>query len=222
MSSAMPVSVTALRTLPMFETLRQEHLEEIASYATLRQVAKNTVVVHEGDRTHDIYLVLSGALRVQMGGQEGNEVILSTLGPGEMFGEMGAIDDHPRSASVIATQASGLVVISKNDFKRCLADNFDVSLYIIHNLIKRLRQADRKIESLALIDVSGRVARLLLEMAETRDGRKVVTRRITRQDIARTVGASREMVSRVMRDLHLDGFIEESDGCIWLLGEIGA
>src|ERR1035437_7464933 len=183
MNNVMPVSVTALRTLPMFESLRQDHLEEITRFANLRLVAKNEEVLHEGDCTNDIYLVLSGTLRVQMGDQEGHEVILTMLGPGEMFGEMGAIDEHPRSATVVATKASSLVVISKDDFKRCLAENFDVSLYIIRSLIKRLRLADRKIESLALIDVFGRVARLLLDMAEIKDGRKVVTRHITRQDI---------------------------------------
>lgn len=220
MSPVMPVSVTALRTLPIFESLSQEHLEEIARYATLRHVAKNTEVLREGCRTDNIYLILSGTLRVQMGDQEGHEVILSMLGPGEMFGEMGVIDEHPRSATVVATKPCDLVVIAKNDFKHCLAENFDVSLYIIHSLIQRLRLADRKIESLALIDVSGRVARLLLDMAEVKDGRKVVTRHITRQDIARTVGASREMVSRVMRTLQMQGLIEETDGCIWLCEEI--
>ncbi|HUY01698.1 MAG TPA: helix-turn-helix domain-containing protein [Rhodocyclaceae bacterium] len=143
------------------------------------------------------------------------------LGPGEFFGEMGIIDDHPRSATVKATESSNLVVISKADFQRCLADNFDVSLYIMRSLVKRLRQADRKIESLSLMDVYGRAARLLLELAEDRDGRKVVTRKITRQDIARMIGASREMVSRVMRDLQSGGLIDERDGCIWLCGEAG-
>ena len=217
MRPTMPVSITALRTLPMFETLSNERLEEIARYAHLHRVPRNTEVVHAGDTTDNIFVVLTGSLKVQMCDQEGREVILSQLGHGDMFGEMGAIDDHPRSATVVATKACDLVVIAKEDFKRCLATNFDVSLYIIRSLIKRLRLADRKIESLALIDVFGRVARLLLDMAETRDGRKVVTKHITRQDIAKTIGASREMVSRVMRDLQQQGLIEETDdGCIWL------
>lgn len=222
MPTATPVSIAALRTLPMFESLSQERLEEIYRIATLRRIARNAVVLHAGDRTDNIYLVLSGELEVQMSDLEGRGVILSRLGPGEMFGEMGAIDEHPRSATVMAIKPCDLVVIAKEDFKRCLAANIDIALYIIHSLIKRLRLADRKIESLALIDVFGRVARLLLDMAEIRDGRKVVARHITRQEIARTIGASREMVSRVMRDLHLQGLIEETDGCIWLRDEIGA
>ena len=221
MPPATPVSITALRTLPMFETLDQSRIEEIARIASLRRVAKNTVVLHAGDHTDNIYMVLSGELEVQMSDDEGHGVILSRLGCGEMFGEMGAIDEHPRSATVTAIKPCNLVVISQEDFRRCLGANIDFSLYIIHSLVKRLRTADRKIESLALIDVFGRVARLLLDMAETRDGRKVVARHITRQEIARTIGASREMVSRVMRDLQLQGLIEESDGCIWLRDKIG-
>jgi CRP/FNR family cyclic AMP-dependent transcriptional regulator len=205
----------------MFETLSNERLEEIAGFSSLRRVPRHTTVLQAGDRTDNIYLILTGELKVQISDHEGREVILSVLTPGEMFGEMGVIDDHPRSATVISTEACDLVVIAKDDFKRCLAENFEVSLYIIHSLIQRLRGADRKIESLALVDVYGRVARLLLEMAETQDGRKVVTRRITRQDIAKTIGASREMVSRVMRDLQLQGLIEESEGCIWLRKDIG-
>lgn len=221
MRPAVPVSTVALRTLPVFETLAQERLEEIARYARLVQIARNTVVVHTGDTTNDIYVVLTGSLKVQMSDQEGREVILAQLGHGDMFGEMGAIDDHPRSATVVATQACDLVVIPKDDFKRCLASNFDVALYIIRNLIKRLRDADRKIESLALVDVFGRVARLLIDMSEEIDGRRVVTKHITRQDIAKTVGASREMVSRVMRDLQQQGLIEEAaNGHIWLREDI--
>lgn len=221
MRPAMPVSTVALRTLPVFETLSHERLEEIAHYARLLQVARNTEVMHAGDATNDIYVVLTGTLKVQMSDQEGREVILSQLGHGDMFGEMGAIDDHPRSATVVTTQPCDLVVIPKEDFKRCLASNFDVALHIIRSLIKRLRDADRKIESLALVDVFGRVARLLIDMSEECDGRRVVTKHITRQDIAKTVGASREMVSRVMRDLQVQGLIEEtSDGRIWLRADI--
>ncbi|MCX7178377.1 MAG: cyclic nucleotide-binding domain-containing protein [Proteobacteria bacterium] len=220
MTSSKPVSITALRTLPMFETLSNERLEKIAGFASLRRVARHTTVLQAGDHTDNIYLILTGEIKVQISDHEGREVILSMLTPGEMFGEMGVIDDHPRSATVIATEPCDLVVIAKDDFKICLVENFEVSLYIIHSLVKRLREADRKIESLALVDVYGRVARLLLEMAETQEGQKVVTRRITRQDIAKTIGASREMVSRVMRDLQLRGMIKESEGCIWLHNEL--
>jgi CRP/FNR family cyclic AMP-dependent transcriptional regulator len=147
---------------------------------------------------------------------EGREVILSMLGPGDLFGEIGVIDDNPRSATVVAVDNSDLVVFAKEDFRRCLADNFDLTIAIMRNMAARLRAADQRIESLALLDVFGRVARLLLELAEERDGVKIVPNRMTKQDIAKMVGASREMVSRVMKDLSSQGLIEERDGDIIL------
>ena len=209
--------MTVLRALPIFGMLDDESLRVLTSVAMLRHVPRNTIVLHAGDTTDNIYFVLSGVLKVQVSDEEGREVILSMLGPGELFGEMGVLDDHPRSATVLAVESSELVVIGQADFKQCLARNPDVSLFIIRNLTKRLRLADRAIESLALLDVYGRVARLLLQAAETMDGRKVVTQKLTKQDIAKMVGASREMVSRVMRDLTAQGHIHECDGQLILV-----
>lgn len=211
------VSLTVLRALPIFETLDDESLRPLTRVAMLRKVPRHTVVLKAGDRTDNIYFVLSGALKVQISDEEGREVILSMLRPGELFGEMGVLDDHPRSATVLAVEQSEVVVIGKADFKQCLVDNPDVSFFIMRNLTRRLRLADRNIESLALLDVYGRVARLLLETAETVDGRQVVTHKLTKQDIAKMIGASREMVSRVMRDLTAQGLIAEQDGHLVLV-----
>ncbi|HCX32636.1 MAG TPA: hypothetical protein DHV08_03165 [Rhodocyclaceae bacterium] len=200
----------------MFYGLEERSLESLARVSMMRRVPRGSAVVRAGDRTDFVYLVLSGSLKVLVSDEEGREVILSMLGPGELFGEMGVLDDNPRSATVAAVVPSDLVVIAKSDFKRCLQENFEVCAYIMRNLVQRLRTADRKIESLALMDVYGRVARLLLEMAETVAGEKIVMRKISKQDIAKMIGASREMVSRVMKDLQLQGFIREADGRIYL------
>jgi CRP/FNR family cyclic AMP-dependent transcriptional regulator len=129
------------------------------------------------------------------------------MGPFEFFGEMGMLDDQPRSASVETLEPCEMLRLSKNGFMSCLKDNFDVAMLIIRNLVRRLRDADRKIESLALIDVYGRVARLIIEMAEEIDGNWVVVRAPPKQEIARMIGASREMVSRVVKDLHRKGLV---------------
>lgn len=204
--------MTVLRALPIFETLDDECLKPLMRVAMLRAIPRHTVVLNAGDSTDNIYFVLSGSLKVQVSDEDGREVILSKLGPGELFGEMGVLDENPRSATVLAVEPSQVVVMGKADFKQCLIDNPDVSLFIMRNLTKRLRMADRNIESLALLDVYGRVARLLLESSETIDGRKVVTHKLTKQDMGKMIGASREMVSRVMRDLMAQGLIEERDG----------
>ncbi len=221
MAQPQGITVDALRSMPIFESLSVERIVPIARVAMFRKVPRNHTILRAGDRTDFVYFVLSGTLKVLVSDEEGREVILSNLGAGEFFGEMGVLDDNPRSATVAATTPCELVVISKTDFRRCLAENFDVSLYIMRNLVKRLRTADRKIESLALMDVYGRVARLLLEMAERgEDGQMVVKRKISKQDIAKMVGASREMVSRVMKDLQQQGLIEEGGGRILLREKI--
>ncbi len=217
----MSVSATLLRSLPIFDSLDDTRLAPLVKAAALRPVSRGTVVLREGDRTDNIYFVVNGSLKVLVSDEDGREVILSMLGPGELFGELGVIDDSSRSATVVATQNSDLVTLSKSDFQNCLMANFDVSLFIMRGLAKRLRDADRKIESLALMDVYGRVARLLLDLAEDVDGVKVVTKKMTKQDIAKMIGASREMVSRVMKDLHQQGLIDEGEGRIVLGADLG-
>jgi CRP/FNR family cyclic AMP-dependent transcriptional regulator len=207
------VPVITLRNLPIFESLSDDRLQPIARVCSLQRVERNAVVMRAGDSTENVCFVLRGTLRVLVSDPDGREVILSILGPGELFGEMGVIDGLSRSATVIASEACDLVVIANTDFKRCLAENFDLSLSIMRGLVQRLRAADKAIESLALLDVYGRVARLLLEMAEDGpDGKRVVTRKVTKQDMAKMVGASREMVSRVMKDLQRQGLVEEVNG----------
>lgn len=213
------VAPLLLRSVPVFAGLKEQRLGALAAEASLRNVVRNEVVLRIGDPTDNVYFVLSGRLRVLVSDIEGREVILSMLGAGDLFGEIGVIDDNPRSATVVAVDSSDLVVFDKDDFRRCLADNFDITLAIMRSLAGRLRVADQRIESLALLDVYGRVARLLLELAETRDGLKIVPSRLTKQDIAKMVGASREMVSRVMKGLTQQGLIEERDGEVVLRTE---
>jgi CRP/FNR family cyclic AMP-dependent transcriptional regulator len=143
-----------------------------------------------------------------MGEADGKEVILGIIGPGEFFGEMGLIDDRPRSASVVTIEPCELLSVTKRDFKKCLVENFEVAMTVLRVVVRRLREADRKIGSLAMLDVYGRVARLLLDMSENVNGEKVVTKRLPKQDIAKMIGASREMVSLVMKDLQMSGYIE--------------
>ena len=169
-----------------------------------------------GDSTDSLYIVLAGRLKVMMSDSEGKEVILCLLGPGEYFGEMGLIDDEPRSASVVTIEPCELLAVAKRDFKKCLAENFEMAQAVMRGLVRRLREADRKIGSLALLDVYGRVARLLLDMSEDVNGEKVITKRLPKQDIAKMIGASREMVSRVMKDLQMGGYIEVRGSAIVL------
>jgi CRP/FNR family cyclic AMP-dependent transcriptional regulator len=217
---APPISTAVLRSVPLFSSVPEEQLRLLTTLVTRRSTTRGSIIMAAGDPTDSLYIILSGRLKVMMSDADGKEVILSILGPGEFFGEMGLIDDNPRSASVVAIEPCELLAITRRDFKKCMTDNAEMAMAVMRGLVRRLREADRKIGSLALLDVYGRVARLLLDMSETVDGQKMVTKRLPKQDIAKMIGASREMVSRVMKDLQVGGFIEMRGSTILLRDNI--
>jgi CRP/FNR family cyclic AMP-dependent transcriptional regulator len=208
MNATPVVSTLLLRNVPLFSQLPDGQLLLLTRVLSRKAYPKNSTVIAAGDSTDALYIVISGRLKVIMGDNEGREVILAILDQGEFFGEMGLIAQAPRSATVTTIEPCELLTITRADFTKCLQENFDLTMNVIRGLVKRLREADKKIGSLALMDVYGRVARHLMETAETIDGQKVVTKKLTKQDIAKTVGASREMVSRVMKELQTSGRIE--------------
>ncbi len=210
------VSTLLLRNVPLFSVLPEGQLGILTGLVTRKSYPRGTTIISAGDLTDSLFVIISGRLKVMMSDDEGREVILAILGSNEFFGEMGLLDDSPRSASVVALEACELLTLSKRDFKKCLSENFELSMAVMRGLVRRLREADKKIGSLALMDVYGRVARLLLEMAETIDGQKVVIKKLAKQDIAKMIGASREMVSRVMKDLQAGGYIEVRGTSIFL------
>jgi len=209
-----------LRNVPLFSVLPENQLALLVKEVSRKSYPRGTAIIAAGDVTDSLYVVISGRLKVMISDDEGREVILAILGPNEFFGEMGLIDDAPRSASVVTIEACEVLALAKRDFKKCLEENFEMAMAVMRGVVKRLREADQKIGSLALMDVYGRVARLLLEVAETIDGQKVVTKKLAKQDIAKMIGASREMVSRVMKDLQAAGAIEVRAGSIFLKDNI--
>ena len=208
-----------LQNIPMFAGLSKGQLEQLARVAGSRKVPRNTTIVRVGDYTDSLFVIVSGSAKVLNRDAEGNEVILTLLGAGECFGEMGLIDGSPRSADVVASEICELLEIAKTDFIKALAVNVELCLNIMKSLVLRLRVANRKIESLALMDVYGRVAKLLLDLSEPEDGKRVIRRKVTKQDMAKMVGASREMVSRVMKDLEASNYIRVEAGRIVLTGD---
>ena len=205
-----------LQNIPLFAGLPEAQLDHIAKMAVLRQVPRHKMIVFVGAKTDSLFVIVSGSAKVLNRDAEGREVILSMLEAGECFGEMGLIDDSPRSADVVANEACELLVISKADFTRALSENTELCLNIMKSLVLRLREANHKIESLALMDVYGRVAKLLLDNSEKENGVRIVKRKFTKLDMAKMVGASREMVSRVMKDLEHRGFVRVESGRIVL------
>jgi CRP/FNR family cyclic AMP-dependent transcriptional regulator len=208
MAGPASVSTLLLRNVPLFAVLPESQLNLLTSMVTRKTFSRGTTIITAGGPTDSLYIVISGRLKVMMSDDEGREVILAILGSNEFFGEMSLVDDSPRSASVVAIEVCELLSLAKRDFNKCLEDNFEMAMTVMRGLVKRLREADQKIGSLALMDVYGRVARLLLEMSEEVNGERIVVKKLAKQDIAKMIGASREMVSRVMKDLQSGGYIE--------------
>ena len=198
-----------IRRVPLFALLTASQGELVADSVVKRRYKRGEVVVEQGQKTNTLYIILTGRVRVITSDKRGREVILATLQPGDYIGEMSLIDNQAHSATVRAEIQTDMLTLGRAEFARCLPENSSMSYAIMRGLVQRLRHADRKIESLALMDVYGRVARALLEFAAPdREGLMTIRDRISRQDIAKMVGASREMVSRVMKDLEERGFIE--------------
>jgi CRP/FNR family cyclic AMP-dependent transcriptional regulator len=196
-----------LKKLYIFSELAPQEAEKLTEHSSTRTYPANTILISEGDSTDSLYVVLEGEVKVFASDQHGKEVILNMLGPGEYFGELALLDDKPRSASVKTMVPTKVMVITKNDFKNCLASDPDMSYRLIKVLINQVRGLTSSVKSLALLDVYGRVARTLLDLAENVDDEMIIVQKLTHQDIADMVGASREMVSRILKDLVDGGYI---------------
>lgn len=196
-----------LDNISLFADLSESDREAINKLAVTRSYAKNTLVMCEGDRSDSLYIVLTGKVKVFLSDEEGKEVTLNTQGPGEYFGELAMLDEAPRSASVVTVEDTKLAVVSKAAFDECLEKNPKIALTLIRGLARRLRELTENVRNLALMDVYGRVARTLLDLAEDKGGKQVISQKLTQREIASMVGASREMVSRILRDLSVGGYI---------------
>jgi CRP/FNR family transcriptional regulator, cyclic AMP receptor protein len=193
------------RKFDLFAELDDRELAQIAAVAKSRRYAKDDVVFH-ADESGDIFcLIREGQVKVTMISPEGKEIILTMFGPGEFFGEMALLDDEPRSATVVATEPLDVVTIWRSDFLQILQENFSIAKKVLAELSRRLRKMSNRIESLATMDVYGRLARFFLDLAADsgvpRDDGYVSVIRPTHQAIANTIGTSRETVSRLIHDL---------------------
>jgi CRP/FNR family cyclic AMP-dependent transcriptional regulator len=200
-------TVDDLKRVPLFSDLSAAELARFAEVAREREYPKNSVILFEDDPGDALYIVSGGQVKVVLIGEDGREVILSVLSDGDFFGEMSLIDDEPRSAHVIAMRDSRLLVLRRDDFQQQIQQHPSIALKVLKVMVQRLRRADAKIGGLVLLDVNGRVAKLLLDLADESGGPKI-TRRLTHHTIAQMIGSSRETVSRAMRELVDRGLID--------------
>ena len=198
------------------QPLHDELLREMAASGGTRRYAAQTVLINEGDDSDSLYILLSGRVKVYAANDAGKEVVLNTHGPGEYFGEL-ALDGGGRSASVVTLEPTTCVVVSGARLREFIAAHPDFALHLIHNLIGRVRALTGSVKNLALEDVYSRVVLLLQQLAVAEGDHQVVQHKLTQQDIAERVGSSREMVSRIFKELTLGGYIDLQAGRIALL-----
>jgi CRP/FNR family cyclic AMP-dependent transcriptional regulator len=204
--------VELLAGIELFTELDPDELAKVASLSQMRSVGKDVAIFHAGDPAEAVFIVARGKVKIVVTSSDGREFILTVLGAGQVFGEMALIEEAPRSASVITATAVELVVISRDDFHHLLATEPRISRKLLAILSRRLRRANTKMESLAYMDVAGRLARYLLDLARDHGQRLgngwVVVRRPTHSDIAHSIGTTRETVSRLINEF------EESFGLV--------
>lgn len=193
------------------ETLPESLLGRISQRAATRTFAKNAIIVAEGDESDSLYLLLFGRAKVYTVDGKGNEIQLKQLEPGEYFGEV-ALDGGPRSASVMATESCRCAVVQRADLGAFMEQYPEFALHLVRKLAHRVRELSGSMRDLAFVDVYGRVARLLLELAENRDGHLVIAEKPTDEGIAARVGATRGMVSRILADLFEGGYLVDEGG----------
>lgn len=212
-----------IRRVPLFSMLTEAQAVTVADGVVKRRFKRGETIVEQGKKTNALFILLNGRARVMAADSRGREVILATLRPGDHIGEMSLIDNETHSATVRTEVQTDVLMLGRAEFARCLPENTSMAYAIMRGLVQRLRHADRKIESLALLDVYGRVARALLEFAVEEGGVQIIREKVSRQDVAKMVGASREMVSRVMKDLEERGYIQtQEDGSTLIQGRLNA
>lgn len=198
-----------LKGVVVFEGLSDEDIGFLTERTATRTYPKGAVIVNEGEEGNSLFVIQTGAVKAYLSDDDGKEVVLSTPGPGEYFGELALFDDAPRSASVAALEPCRVMMVSKAILREALKERPEIAVALLKGLATRIRALTENVRALALLDVFGRLVTTLYSLAKaTDDGKHVIEQKLTQQDLASRIGASREMVSRILQDLVRGGYIE--------------
>lgn len=218
-------ATTRLRAVELFEHLTDEQFALLSEQSREQCFAKNVMLMHEGEQGDSMYVVTSGEFKVFVSDDNGRELVLHQLGPGAVLGDMALLDGEPRSASVMALEESVVLVIGRQGLLDCIARSPDFALNIIRSLTQRLRVATEGSRSLALDNVYRRLADKLRELAGVEDESSAwqdecalptLERKYSHQELGNLIGASREMVGKVMAELVKGEYVELNQGRITL------
>lgn len=218
------MELSLLKNIPLFAELSSGELRELIDLSKRRRYPSGSIVLYKDDIGDVIYLILKGKVKVVLIDEDGREIILSILKTGNYFGEMSVIDRLPRSATVVTMEDSEFLVISQVSLTDHIYKNPGIAIKLLKEISRRLREADEQIGSLALLDVRGRVAGILVKLSGEATARKgeqyKVIPRPALQDIAAMAGVSRETVSRVLNEFSKKGLISLTKGNIVIYGRM--
>ena len=202
-----------------------QHIAELARRGAQRRYRRGALLIQEGDTGDSLYIVLEGRLRAFLSDENGKELTLGVYGPLEYVGEM-SLDGGPRSAHVEASEASVCSVVTRDQLLVYISEQPEFAFELMGRLIRRARLATESARSVALIDVYGRLVRLLNQYLDDAQGPLAQERRLrermTHQQMAQHLACSREMVSRLLKDLETGGYISVRDRWIWVLKPLPA
>ena len=190
----------------LFDGLSKKELATIEQHTVVKRYRKNTVIIEKGDDANALYILRQGQVKAYVADENGKEIVLSQQGPGAILGELALLADIPRTASVMTLEDCEFLVLTKRSFLQCVESHPNIALNLIQALAKKVQSLTESVSDFALLDVYGRIAKTLGDSAREDDGR-MITQKFTHQQIADRVGASREMVSKILKDLKLGGYL---------------
>jgi CRP/FNR family cyclic AMP-dependent transcriptional regulator len=196
-----------LENIPLFAFLTPESREKLARGVSKRSFARGAILVSQGDTSNSLYIILSGKLKAFVSHENGKQIFLSYMEAGEAFGELSLLDGEPRSVSVLAVEDSQVGLLSRQFFLECLVENPNIALELLQTLCKRVRNLTDRVSNLASLDVYGRVVHTLTSLAKPQSDGRLMTDALTHQELSSMIGASREMVTRILNDLKVGGYI---------------
>lgn len=209
-----------LANTAFFSAFARPVLERLEGVSAHRRYKKNTRVISAGDDAQSAFVLVKGDAVAFTEDDEGNEFIVNTFEAGDCFGELGLLDNQPRTAHVTLTTDSICIVIPKVEFRRCIESDPEAVNSIIADLVQRIRTLTDDVSCLALLDVYGRISRLLQQSAVAVDEGPATTPKMTHKQIASRVGSSREMVSKILKELAIGGYIKSDNQQITLLKKL--
>ncbi|MFK8078873.1 MAG: Crp/Fnr family transcriptional regulator [Granulosicoccus sp.] len=209
-----PVDTLSLADIEFFRVFPEEAIAHLEQTATLRKFRKNAHIIAWGEESHAAYVLLEGSANAFTDDDDGNEFIVGTFGKGDCFGELGLLDGHTRTANVITTSACQCLVVPSVEINNVIQKDAKVAQAIIRMLVGRIRGMTEDVSCLALMDVYGRLVRVLNNATTKTDAGLRVTERMTHQELASRVGASREMISKILKELRVGGYISIENRCV--------